>query len=163
YNIDPLSGTITFSQPVLSRDPALNPRFVVIDYETDELGNGEWNAGLRTSWTSDDGAIRVGATAITDNGDEARTKPGALDMRVRIGSATEVRAEAAVSRSEGDSATAFSAEVEHRSGPVDLLAYARQVRDGFGVGQQNQAERDRRKVGADARVSLTDTLSLVGS
>src|SRR5690606_12007860 len=43
------------------------------------------------------------------------------------------------------------------------LAYARQVRDGFGVGQQNQAERDRRKVGADARVSLTDTLSLVGS
>lgn len=163
YNIDPIAGTITFSQPVLSRDPQLNPQFVVIDYETDELGNGEWNAGLRTTWTSDDGKVRVGATAITDKGDAARTNLGAVDVRLRLGTSTEVRAEAALSRGDGKSATALSGEVEHHTGPVDLLAYVHQVEDGFGVGQQNLAERGRRKIGADARVSLNDKLSLVGS
>src|SRR5690606_31306034 len=41
--------------------------------------------------------------------------------------------------------------------------YARQVSQQFGVGQTNLAERDRRKVGADARVSVSGNLSLVGS
>jgi uncharacterized repeat protein (TIGR01451 family) len=163
YRIDELSGTITFSEPVLSRDPGLNPQFVVIDYETDELGNDTWNAGLRTTWTSGEGNVRIGATGITDQGDEARTNLGAVDVRVRIGAGTELRGEAAVSRSDGVSSAAVSAEIEHHSNTVDLLAYARQVDEGFGVGQQNQAERGRRKFGADARFALDENLSLVGS
>lgn len=163
YDIDLLSGTITFAEPVLSRDPALNPQFVVIDYETDGAGGGEWNAGLRGTWTSDDGRIRIGASALTDKGDAARTDLGAVDVRVRLGSSTELRAEAAVSRSAGESASALSAEVEHHTGAVDLLAYARQIDEGFGVGQQNLAERGRRKFGADARVALSEKWSLVGS
>jgi uncharacterized repeat protein (TIGR01451 family) len=163
YRIDEISGTITFSEPVLSRDPSLNPQFVVIDYESDELGNETWNAGLRTTWTGDDGNVRVGATGISDQGDAARTNLGAVDVRLRIGAGTELRGEAAVSRSEGVSSTAISAELEHHSDTIDLLAYARQVDEGFGVGQQNQAERGRRKVGADARVALDEHLSLVGS
>ena len=163
YDIDPIAGTITFSQPLLSRDPALNPQFAVIDYETDDLAEGEWNAGLRTTWTSESGNVRVGATAITDKGDDARTNLGAVDVRLRLGAATEVRAEAALSRADGESATAFSAEIEHHTGAIDVLAYARQVGDGFGVGQQNLAERSRRKFGADARVSLNEQLSVIGS
>lgn len=163
YRIDEISGTITFSEPVLSRDPALNPQFVVIDYETDELGNETWNAGLRTTWTSGGGNVRVGATGITDQGDDARTNLGAVDVRLRIGAGTELRGEAAVSRSDGVSATAVSAEIEHHTAAVDLLAYARQVDEGFGVGQQNQAERGRRKLGADARLAIDEHLSLVGS
>jgi uncharacterized repeat protein (TIGR01451 family) len=154
---------VTFAEPVLSRDPALNPQFVVIDYETDGTGGGEWNAGLRGTWTSDDGRIRVGASALTDKGDAARTDLGAVDVRVRIGAGTELRAEAAVSRNAGVTASALSAEVEHHTGAVDLLAYARQVDESFGVGQQNLAERGRRKFGADARVALSEKWSLVGS
>jgi uncharacterized repeat protein (TIGR01451 family) len=163
YDIDPLSGTITFAEPVLSRDPALNPQFVVIDYETDGTGGGEWNAGLRGSWTSDDGRIRVGASALSDKGDAGRTDLGAVDVRVRLGTGTELRAEAAVSRNAGVTANAVSAEVEHHTGAIDLLAYARQIDESFGVGQQNLAERGRRKFGADARVALSETWSLVGS
>ncbi len=163
YRIDEISGTITFSEPVLSRDPSLNPQFVVIDYESDELGSEEWNAGLRTTWTSANGAVRLGATGITDRGDAARTNLGAVDVRLRVGAGTELRGEAAVSRSDGVSAAAVSAEIEHHSNAVDLLAYARQVDEGFGVGQQNQAERGRRKFGADARLALDEHLSLVGS
>lgn len=163
YDIDLLSGTIRFAEPVLSRDPSLNPQFVVIDYETDGTGGGEWNAGLRGTWTSDDGRIRVGASAITDKGDEARTDVAAVDVRVRLGVGTELRAEAAVSRTAGESASALSAEVEHHTGALDVVAYARQIDEGFGVGQQNLAERGRRKFGADARVALSEKWSLVGS
>lgn len=163
YNIDVLSGTITFAEPVLSRDPELNPRFVVVDYEIDELAGGQWNAGARATWTSTDERLRIGATVVTDEGDEARTNLGAVDLRVRIGQATELRAEAALSRRDGETPTALAAEIEHHSGPVDLVAYARQLDEAYGVGQQNLAERGRRKIGADARVAVTESLSLVGS
>src|SRR5690606_5640526 len=123
YNIDPLSGAITFPEPILSRDSELNPRVVVIDYEADALSDGKWNAGARTSWTSESGRLRVGATAISDEGDDERTHLGAVDVRMRIGSATELRAEAGLSQREGASSTAIAAEIEHHSGPIDLIAY----------------------------------------
>ena len=163
YDIDPLAGTITFSEPVLSRDEALNPRFVVVDYEADELAEGKWNAGVRTAWTSESGDVRIGATAISDEGDERRTNLAAVDARIRLGKAIELRAEAAVSRAGGENATGFSVEIEHHDGPIDVLAYGRQLQDDFGVGQQNRAEQGRRKIGVDARAALTERLSLVGS
>ncbi|MEW4448159.1 hypothetical protein [Qipengyuania sp. JC766] len=163
YNIDILSGTITFAQPVLSRDASLNPQFIVVDYDVDRLGEQEWNAGARATWTSNDGRIRIGATGITDKGDEERTTLGAIDARIRVGNATEIRAEAALSEGTNGSAKALMAEVEHHSGNLDLLAYARQVDEDYGVGQQNVAERGRRKLGADARLRISDALSVVAS
>jgi uncharacterized repeat protein (TIGR01451 family) len=163
YDIDLFTGTITFSRPVLSRDEFLNPQFIVVEYETAGLGNAELNAGLRADWTSDDGRLRIGANAITDKGDAARTDIGSVDIRARIGEGTEVRGEFAMSRSEGDSATGWLAEVQHQTGKLDLLAYARQLDEDYGVGQQNGAELGRRKIGVDGRVFLNDHLSLLGS
>jgi len=165
YDIDLLSGTLTFAEPVASRDSALNPQFILVDFEVDELdgGAGEWNAGLRASWTSADGALRLGATGITDKGDGERANLGAADMRLRLGPSTEIRAEIALSGESGASAAALSAEAEHRTGALDLVAYARQLDADFGVGQQNLAERGRRKLGVDARWSLGEAVSLVGS
>ncbi|WP_348631925.1 hypothetical protein [Pontixanthobacter sp. CEM42] len=163
YDIDLLSGTVTFSEPVLSRDFDLNPQFIVIDYEVDALSGGELNAGVRATWTDKSGKIRIGATAITDKGEEARTNIGALDLRARIGESTEVRAEVAMSRSEGNSAGGYILEVEHRAGPVDLLAYVRSLDADYGVGQQSGAERGRRKIGVDARYAFNEKLSVVTS
>ncbi|MEM7666724.1 MAG: hypothetical protein AAF250_12785 [Pseudomonadota bacterium] len=163
YNLDLLSGTITFTRPVLSRDENLNPQFIVIDYELDELGEGELNAGARADWTSNDGRIRVGASAITDKGEEARTDIGAVDLRAQVGDSTEVRAEFGASRSEGETATGWLVEAQHQTGKLDVLAYARQLDADYGIGQQNGAELGRRKFGIDSRVLLTDTLSVLGS
>ncbi|MXO90004.1 TonB-dependent receptor [Pontixanthobacter aquaemixtae] len=163
YDIDLLSGTITFSEPVLSRDFDLNPQFIVVDYEVDELTSGEWNAGVRAAWTDKSGKIRIGATAITDKGEEARTNIGAVDLRARVGENTEVRAEVAMSRSEGKTASGYLVEVEHRAGPVDLLAYVRSLDADYGVGQQSGAERGRRKVGVDARYQFSENASVVTS
>lgn len=163
YDIDLLTGTITFAQPVLSRDENLNPQFIIAEYETDGLGDSELNAGIRADWTSSDGRIRIGANAITDKGEGARTELGALDIRADLGDSTEVRGEFAVSRSEGETATGWIAEVQHQTGTLDVLAYARQLDTDYGIGQQNGAELGRRKFGVDGRVYLAPDLNFLGS
>lgn len=166
YDIDMLSGTITFKEPVLSRDPDLNPQFIVIDYEVGEdVRGGEINAGLRASFSSNDGRLRVGASAVTDTGagDGKRSNLAAVDLRARVGQSTEIRAEAAVSETQGEHSKAWLVEAEHHTGALDLLAYARSADEHFGVGQLNGAEQGRRKVGVDARVAINPDLSVATS
>lgn len=164
YNIDALSGTITFKEPVLSRDFALNPQFIVIDYEAaNGFGATQWNAGARADVTfgGTSNEVRIGATAISDRGDGPRTGVAAVDMRARFGAKTEIRAEAAVSRREGEDSTGWLVEAEHRTGKLDMLAYGRQIARGFGTGQQNGVELGRRKFGIDGRYALSDKASFV--
>lgn len=164
YDIDLLSGTISFKQPILSRDFALNPQFIVIDYEIDTLaGQGEWNAGVRADYTALDGALRVGASVITDKGEDARTNVAAVDVRARVGADTEIRVEVGASRNEGATSFGWLIEAEHHTGTIDVLAYARSLDEEYGVAQQNLAERGRRKIGFDARYSPTEQLSITGS
>lgn len=163
YDIDLLAGTIRFKEPVLSRDFDLNPQFIVIDYEAaDGLGEARWNGGLRADVTvGKTDSIRIGASAISDRGDGARSSLGSVDLRARIGSATEIRAEAAMSRREGETAAAWLVEAEHHTGRLDVLAYARSTDRAFGTGQQNGVELGRRKLGVDGRFALSDKASFV--
>lgn len=163
YDIDLLAGTITFSQPVLSTDAAFNPQFIVIDYEVDALSGGKLNAGLRADYTFAKGQVRIGSTLVTDQGAAERTNLAGLDLRARMGANTEVRAEAAASRRDGATDTAWLIEVEHRSSRIDVLAYAREADAGFGLGQMNGAERGRRKFGLDGRYNITERWSVAGS
>ncbi len=168
YDIDLLSGTITFKQPVLSRDEALNPQFIVIDYEVDETARGgAINAGLRADYTTANGKLRLGASAITDTGansaDASRTNLAAVDLKAKLGESTEVRAEMGMSFHQGDSAKAWLVEAEHHDGKLDLLAYARSADRDYGVGQTSGAELGRRKYGLDARYQLSEPLSVTAS
>ncbi len=167
FDLDPLSGTLTFKQPVLSRDEQLNPQFIIVEYETDGLGDAKLNAGVRADWTSTDGKVRIGASAITDadtaQGNAERTNIGAIDVRARLGATTEVRAELGISERDGKTAKGFIVEAQKQTETLDILAYARQIDGDYGVGQQNLAEQGRRKIGVDGRVLITDTLSVLGS
>ena len=164
YDIDALTGTITFKEPVLSRDFDLNPQFIVIDYEAEDgAGDASWNAGVRADYTVGDDAVRIGLTGITDKGDGPRTDMGAVDLRARLGATTEIRAELGLSRTDGVNDEAWLIEAEHRTGAVDLIAYARSLEEGYGTGQQTGAELGRRKFGIDARYALSPQLSLVAS
>ncbi|WP_088310907.1 DUF11 domain-containing protein [Novosphingobium sp. B 225] len=168
YDIDLLSGTITFKEPVLSRDVDLNPQFIVVDYEIDETARGgAINAGLRADYTTANGKLRLGASAITDTGsggaDATRTNLGAVDLRAKLGENTEVRAELGMSFSKGEQAKAWLIEAERHDGKLDLLAYARSADKDYGVGQLSGAERGRRKYGVDARYQLSEPVSLTAS
>ncbi len=168
YDLDLLAGTITFKEPVLSRDEGLNPQIIVIDYELDEtVRGGEINAGLRADYTTANGKLRIGASAITDTGASAgntvRTNMGAVDARLRLGENTEVRAEAGMSFASGSNAQAWLVEAEHHDGKLDVIAYARSADADFGVGQMSGAERGRRKIGVDARYQVNEALALTTS
>lgn len=163
YDVDLLSGTITFKEPVLSRDFDLNPQFIVVEYETFDGAEGELNAGVRAEWTDRTDTVRIGASAITDKGDGSRTNIAALDMRAQLDANTRIDAELAVSQRDGELATGWLVEAQHQTGNVDLIAYARTLDSEYGVGQQNGAELGRTKIGADARVRFGEHLSVLGS
>lgn len=163
YDVDLLAGTISFKEPILSRDTLLNPRFIVIDYDIERANGGEINAGLRAELGMGEGALRIGSTLITDTSGAAGTRTDlvAVDLRARLAANTEIRAEAAVSRNgSAKNAHAWQVEAEHHDGKVDVLGYIHSTEDGFGVGQMNGAEQGRRKVGVDARYRFSDALAV---
>ena len=171
YDIDYLAGTIRFREPVLSRSSALDPQFIVAEYEVDGVGQRVLNAGGRVSYQSNDETLRVGATFIHDEDGNARTNLGGIDARYRPAIETELRAELAVSDAKAKNgnaaasgtAKAWLVEAEHHSGNTDLLAYVRTREAGFGTGQLNGSENGTRKFGFDARLKASRTLSVTGS
>ena len=163
YTIDVLSGTITFSEPILSRDADLNPQIIIIEYEAGEVGGGAINAGVRAEWTGGDGGVRLGASAITDETDGVRTNVAVADTRLRLGTASEVRAEIGMSAVDGDTANAWLVELQHQTGKLDVVAYAREIEAGYGTGQQSVAEAGRRKLGVDGRYQIGENLSAIAS
>lgn len=166
YEIDIMAGTISLREPLLSRDADLNPQFVIIDYELNEgAGGGEINAGLRAAYATRDGKLRIGATGITDTNanNNTRSHVAAVDVRARLGTTTEIRAEAARSFNEQYNANAWLVEAEHHDGKLDVLAYARSTDLRFGVGQNGGAERGRRKLGVDARYKVNEELAVTAA
>ncbi|MFC7537865.1 hypothetical protein ACFQPG_10890 [Sphingomonas sp. GCM10030256] len=165
YDIDYLNGTVRFREPILSRSSGLDPQFVVADYEVDGVGSEGLSAGGRVAWQSKQQAVRIGVTAIQDDDGRHSTSLAALDARVRLTGATEVRAEFAATRSDdiGKTASAWLVEAQHRNGRVEALAYAGEREIGFGLGQTNSVESGTRKYGLDARFHLSDVVTLSGS
>jgi len=172
YEIDYQAGVVRFKQPILSRDSALNPQFIVADYEVDGVARRRLNAGGRASWRSKDQKLQVAATGLHDADDRGTTNLVGADVRYKPNASTEVRAEVAVSDNKaaagsaqpsGGTATAWLVEAEHHGARYDALAYARQQDKGFGVGQLSGAENGTRKVGFDGRVRISERVSVSAS
>ena len=165
YTIDLLAGTITFKQPLLSRDANLEPQYAVIDYDVDTtLATANKLIGAaRVDVTSRDKRLRVGATVISDANDTTRANEVAGDIRLMLDRKSEIRAEGAVSQSGGVEANAWLVEAEHHDAKYDVLAYARSADAGFGVGQTGSATLGHRRIGVDSRIRYGDKLSLATS
>ena len=162
YDIDATIGTIRFREPVLGRDAANNPVFIVVDYET--YGKGKkLTAGGRAAIKFAKGKAEVGVSAIKDNSHGNGLLLGA-DLSARLTDTTQLRAEVAAGSRDGLSdGRAYLAEVEHHSKGADILAYARQQDDAFGLGQQNLVEAGTRRVGFDGRVQIADKWAATAS
>lgn len=172
YDIDYIAGSLRFRDPVLSRSSLLDPQFIIIDYEVDGIGQRVLNTGGRASWSNKSKTLTVGATAIHDENDLAKTNVVGIDLRYTPNANTEVRAEFGTSDAKptagspgsgGAMATAWLVEAEHHGKALDLLAYAREQDAGYGIGQTNGSENGTRKFGLDGRVRVTPDLSIVGS
>jgi uncharacterized repeat protein (TIGR01451 family) len=163
YDIDTTLATIRFREPILSRDGAQNPNFIVVDYEVEGGRDGQFVAAGRVAAKLAGGRAEIGVGAVHDETIGNATVIG-IDAKARVGRSTEVRGELAGGGRGGLGAgRAFVAEVEHHGGGLDLLGYARQQDAGFGIGQQNVVEAGTRKVGIDGRYVLTSRLTLTGT
>jgi uncharacterized repeat protein (TIGR01451 family) len=160
YRIDYSDGSLFFREPVPSRDPNLNPIYIVAEYETQGTGEEVTSAGGRAAARTADGTIEVGVSAIHDGALDGDARVAGVDLRWRATPITEVRAEAAYSDSDNltrpGSGTAWLAEVKHVSEKLDLVAYAREQDARFGIGQQAASEAGTRKVGADVRWNIDE-------
>ena len=163
YDLDVPSATITFKTPVAGRDGALDPRMIVVEYDTLGENAAAPTGGVRADWTSASEDVRAGATVISEAQDGTHTGLIGLDLRLRRGDAFEMRAETATSRTQGKDSFGWLVEAERHDGRLDLLAYANAADAGFGLSQLDGAQRGRRKLGLDARLMINDAWSLTAS
>ncbi len=165
YNIDPRAGTLYFREPVYSRDPNLNPVYIVAEYEVEGSG-GVLSLGGRIGITSNEGQHELGVTAITQGNGEADGRLLGADGKLRLNENAELRAEIANSADNSGASlrtgNAYIAEVTYRTGKADVKAYVRQQDEGFGIGQQSISEAGTRKSGVVGKYQTNETTALVG-
>ncbi|MEO9600563.1 hypothetical protein [Parasphingorhabdus sp.] len=168
YDIDYLSGTLRFREPVLSRGSGLNPQFIIAGYEVLGIGERNLNAGGRVTYQTTDKKLKIGATAVRDENETSKTDLLGVDVRYRPNAKTEIRAELAVTDNQaktvteantGRAATAWLVEAEHHGSKFDILAYMRRQETGYGLGQLNASESGTEKFGLDTRIAISDNLS----
>jgi uncharacterized repeat protein (TIGR01451 family) len=160
YNLDTLDGTLYFKQPVPSRDQAFNPIFIVVEYESESSTNEEVIAGGRASVRTSNDQFEVGVSHINEGQQGAESDLTGVDVRWQLNPETLLKAEFASSnRTENNvdtSGSAHSVALEHQGEKVDLRAYLKEVDEGFGLGQQNTAEKGIRKIGVDGRSQISE-------
>ncbi len=166
YSLDSRNGTLYFKKPIPSRDASFNPVFIVVEYESASAANEEIVAGGRASLRSRDDSVEVGLSYIDENQQGAEAELAGADLRWQLNPETLVNAEMA-SSSRMESGTeitgdAYLLTLEHQGEKLDLRAYMKEVDEGFGLGQQNAAEKGVRKVGVDGRAQVAERLFFDG-
>ena len=167
YSIDYSSGTFFFREPILSRDPQLNPITIVVEYETETLALQDYTAGGRAGVKLLDQRLRAGATVVHEGQGDRQNDLYGVDAKLQILTNTRLRAELAVTDSRqaglpsarGD---AFLTELQHVTHSFDGRVYLREQQGAFGLGQQSITEAGTRKLGFDSAYRFDDRLSLSG-
>ncbi len=159
YEINYAAASITFREPILSKDADFNPIYIVAEYETRGVAEKELTAGGRMTATLFEDAVKVGATVVSrrENGDLEQL--GAVDAVVRINETSSVRVEAGSSTG----GMAYLAEVQHATDTMEAVGYYRQQAANYGLGQSPLAQGGTRKTGVDVRQKTGDDWSLVGT
>lgn len=165
YDIDYALGTLTFHEPIATRDSNFNPTYIVAEYESADPTDKAATFGGRGSFKPGKGS-EIGATLIREGTVGATGDLQGVDAAYQIGANTRLRAEAATTRRNlagvAAGGNAWLGELQHHEAQWDAKAYVREQATGFGVGQQASSETGTRKMGVDSRVKLSDTLRLLG-
>ncbi|MCK5804262.1 MAG: DUF11 domain-containing protein, partial [Lentisphaeria bacterium] len=165
YNIDYDDGTLWFKRPVMSKDGALNPIFIIIEYESEDGGDKSWTAGGRGSVTLFKDRVEVGVTQIHEGAVGSSSDLTGADATFKLTNTLELTLEAArtsidLDRGDDSSGDAYLAEITQRSAWLDGRLYLREQDGDFGLGHQNGSEGGTRKFGADGTLRLAERLSL---
>jgi len=165
YDIDYNNGTLTFREPVTSRDGSFNPIYIVAEYESADPADEKATFGGRGSYrpTKD---IEIGATAVHEGTVGATGNLKGVDASVQLDNKTKLRAEVAATERDlagiATSGSAWLGELSHHEEKWDGKAYLREQDSSFGMGQQAASEIATRKFGVDGRYQLSKVMQLQG-
>jgi uncharacterized repeat protein (TIGR01451 family) len=165
YDIDYDKGTLTFREPVASRDGSFNPTYIVAEYESDDPSDQKATMGGRGSFKPIK-QVEIGVTAVHEGTVGASGNLDGLDATYQVDDKTKVRAEAAATDRNNAgvpvSGNAWLGEVTHHEEQWDAKAFVRNEAGAFGMGQQAASENATRKFGVDGRYKLSDVIQLQG-
>ncbi|MDH3626291.1 MAG: DUF11 domain-containing protein [Acidobacteriota bacterium] len=105
YDLDPVAGTILFRGPIAAFDAALNPRRVVVLYESRGGGEDQWTGGGRVAWRSGRN-FEIGSTAVVEERSGENYSLLGMDLHWRLSPGTQLHAEVASSDA-GEQSTAY--------------------------------------------------------
>ena len=165
YDIDYALGTLFFKEPINSRDADFNPVFIIAEYESKDTKDEKLTYGGRASVKPND-KTEIGASLVHEGNVGNKGNLQGLDAKYQINDTTKLKAEFANSNSSvagiTSSGSAYLAEVTHQDEKLDIKAYVRQQDGGFGLGQQAGSETGTRKMGAEGRLKMSDTMQVQG-
>jgi len=159
YEINYAAASITFREPILSKDADFNPIYIVADYETHGVAEKELTAGGRVTASLFEDRVKLGATIVSRREDGALEQLGAVDAVVRLDDTSSLRLEAASSTG----GVAYLAELQHATDTTEAVAYYRQQSASYGLGQSSLGQGGTRKTGVDVRQKADANWSVVGT
>ncbi len=158
-------ATLTFREPVASRDGNFNPTYIVAEYESADPADQKATLGGRGS-IKPIKQVEVGATVVHEGTVGASGNLEGLDTTYQLDDKTKLRAEAATTNRNLAGAllngNSWLGEVTHHEEQWDAKAYVREQAGAFGMGQQATSEIATRKYGVDGRFKLSGTTQLQG-
>lgn len=158
-------ATLTFREPVASRDSSFNPTYIVAEYESADPSDQKATLGGRGSFKPVK-QLEIGATVVHEGTVGASGNLQGVDATYQVDDKTKVRAEAAATNRDlagvPVSGSAWLGEVTHHEEQWDAKAYVRDEAGEFGMGQQAASENATRKFGMDGRYKLSDVIQLQG-
>ena len=165
YDIDYTLGTLFFKEPIMSRNADFNPVFIIAEYESKDAKDEKLTYGGRASVKPND-KTEIGASLVHEGNVGNKGNLQGVDAKYDINDSTKLKAELAHSNSSvagtSSSGNAYLAEVVHQDDKFDAKAYVRQQDGGFGLGQQAGSENGTRKIGAEGRLKISDTVQIQG-
>jgi len=162
YDIDFAAGTLVFREPIYGSDQDFNPQFIVVEYETWDDRDPQWQAGGRAAVHAGERA-ELGVTFLHEGGHGTGGDLAAADLRVDVTPSLRFKGELAGSDTDLEGrGGAYLAELQNRSEKLDAKAWLRRQESGFGLGQQRFGEAGMFKFGADADWRFTRAWKLGG-
>ncbi len=165
YNIDYEAGTLYFKAPILSRDEAGNPRYIVVESESEKDGKKRLTLGGRGAMKFFTGKLELGVTTLAqENSDDDFDTLYGFDARINATEHIIVNAEYASSHKSIDkNATtddAYLVEIAHHDRGMQSKIYYKKQGGDFGFGQQNRSQSGSKKYGIDSTIDYWKNVAI---
>ena len=165
YDIDTDRGTLFFHQPIQSKDADLNPTYIVVEFEANDIADAKMSYGGRATYKPNE-ITEVGVSHVHEGNAGNSSNLNGVDATYNLTDKTKIRAEFAntnrgVSGTKSDG-NAWLLEATHQDEKSIAKAYVREQESGFGLGQQAGAENGTRKMGVDGSYKINEVTQLQG-